>query len=251
MKKWSLKVVARLVVVVMLFNLLLVPSAQAKPDEGCGCAKSCASPGHFLEGITIVRSEEVTGRQKDRLVMDILNSPDVQNVVQESRLKFDDSKARVVVHTLDTGNTLLAVGIPTEKGALIYYKLAEPLGDAAGKKFKSQAMLHALEDDTTKLISMSVNGRPVSPLSPQQAGAAPTGGDPCGGCQSIRYQYYGKYCSRYDRGCIFGCCGPCMVACAGSAITCFVCVAIWCPLCMYSRCCTAISWGCIPCGTWP
>ena len=106
----------------------------------------------------------------------------MQNVVQESRLKFDDSKAQVVVHTLDTGNTLLAVGMPTEKGALIYYKVAEPLGDAAGKRFESQAILHALKGDTTKLISMSVNGRPVSLLSPQQAGAAPTGGNPCGGC---------------------------------------------------------------------
>jgi hypothetical protein len=251
MKKWSLKVVARLAVVVMLFNLLLVPSAQAKPDEGCGCGKSCASPGHFLEGITIVRSEEVKGRQKDRLVMSILNSPDVQNVVQESRLKFDDSKAQVVVHTLDTGNTLLAVGMPSEKGALIYYEVAEPLGDAAGKRFKSQAMLHALEGDTIKLISMSVNGRLVSPLSPRQTGAAPTDGDPCGGCQSINYSYWGQYCSHYDGDCIFGCCWGCLVACgSGNPMACFICVAIVCPLCMY-RCCDAWSWGCIPCGTLP
>ena len=73
-------------------------------------------------------------------------------------------------------------------------------------------MLHALEGDTTKLISMSANGRPVPPLSPQQAG---------------------------------------MVACgSGNPMACFICVAIWCPLCMYT-CCDAWSWGCIPCGTLP
>ena len=220
------------------------PPRQHQERQGCGCGKSCTSRGHFLEGITIERSEEVTGRQRDRLVTGILNSLDVQNVIQESRVKLDDSKAQVVMHTLDSGNTLLAVGVPTEKGALIYYEVAESLG-----RYKSQAMLYALEGDTAKLISTSVNQRLVS-LSSGQAGAAPTGGDPCGGCGQPPWRYYCYYCTSWNNGCLVRCglgCGACAITCAtGNFWMCLFCVTAGCPGCLFT-CCTGWGTTCCDC----
>ena len=176
----------------------------------------------------------------------ILNSPDVQNVIQGSRVKLDDSSAYVVLHTLDTGNTLSAVGIPTEKGVLIYYEVVEP----GGKRYYSQAMLMTFEGETVKLISKSVNGRPVSPLPLRQAIAVPTGEDPCGGCGQPPWRYECVNCTGYDSNCLFRCglgCGACAITCAtGNFWACAFCALVGCPSCLVS-CCTGYNHHCCDC----
>jgi len=219
---------------------------------------------HPLQGITIKHSEEVKGKAKDRLVMDILKSPDVRNVFQGSPVKFSTSKAIVMVHTLDTGNTLISVGIPTEKGGLIYYELAEPLVEQE-KRYKSQAMLLAFQGETVKLISTSVNGRLVS-LSPssRQAHAVFSGSPPCGGCQnpvSGPWEYELATCTSWNSGCLIGCgigCGVCAIECIECAVTanpwaCAKCIgcALGCGYCVI-LCCQHWESTYVDCGNaWP
>jgi len=246
MKKRCLKVVGGLAVAVMLLNLVLVPSAQARVTEpwdeplpgreerqGCGCGKSCTNHGHFLEGITIERSEEVTGGQRDRLVTAVLNSPDVQNVIQQSRVKPDDSKARVMVHTLDTGDTLLAVGFPIESGVLIYYRLV------GTEERYSQAMFITIEGETAEVASKSMNGHLI-PSPSRQPGATLGSVHP-----NLDCGWLCEYCdcTHYDVQCITRCCGSCVVPCMipGNTTACVLCALLWCPLCA-STCCD--SWHC-------
>ena len=163
-------VIRTLVVVLLLASVAFPVTAQEHQGEeapqstlccgNCPTRPGVPNPKHPLQGIRITHSKEVKGPEKDRIVPRVLESPDVQNVLREASLRFHPIRAMVVRHTLDTGNTLLAIGIPTGKGALIYYELAKPLAEPGeqGYKslYKSQAMLYAVEEKTAKLLSTSV-----------------------------------------------------------------------------------------------
>ena len=203
-------------------------------------------PGHPLQEITIWHSEELTGKLKDQNVIDILTSPDVRNVFPESPMRVESVKAKVVVHTLDTGNTLLAVAISTSKGVLIYYELAEPLVKL-GRRYKSQAMLYTIEGKTVELVSTSVNGRLVSlSLSPQKGGVVLTSA--CGGCidpLNGPWEEDCVHCVALDVNDMFECRAGCIFC--GSNIPCwFFCAAVWCPFC-YLNNCLEWEWACCAC----
>lgn len=216
----------------------------APQPQSAGCSTASAGSGykHPLQGITIKQSKELAGKEKDRVALDVLKRSDVQNVLPESGVKLDGTEARVVIHTLDDGNTLLAVGIPVEKGVLIYYELAKtiaernPDGQGYRSMFKSEAMIFSIDEKTARLLSTSVNGRLVSL---RHGGPAPTQWENCGNCTDMyNWTYAGSYCASMDTGCAFRCCFGCMVACgSGNVWACFICVAVWCPACMWS-CCT-------------
>jgi len=276
-----------LIVIVLVAMLLPVSAAfpitaQEPQRDGASqsmlCCGSCPAtpatlgPKHPLHGIQIRESEEVKGPEKDFLVSKVLQSQDVQNVLREAPLKFNPTMAIIVRHTLDTGNTLLAVSIPMEKGALIYYELANPLAERDPKGrgykslYKSQAMLLGFEpeNETVKLISTSVNGHLVSPL-PREAGVIPLGTPPCGGCYDPYngpWEYDSAYCSSWNVSCLIGCgvtvCGFCVLHCAqcistGNPWACANCIAcvFACPACPVFFCCQQWEAMCTSCGTLP
>jgi len=272
---------ARAIVSTLIALLLLITVAgpatmqepegveRLTPSQPAGsCSPTLGGPGasHPLQGVTIKHSRELEGREKDLVVRRVLQAPDVRNVLKDSSMKFDPAKAMAVMHTLDTGNTLLAVVIPAEKWGLIYYELAKPLveRDPEGRGYKSiyksQAMLLAIEGETLKLVATSVNGRP-----PRKAGIAPLGSPPCGGCYSPitgPWEWEAGYCTSWDGRCLIRCgattCGPCAIACGGCiwtgnpvlCATCAWCVSISCPVCIIT-CCQHWEVTCATCGTPP
>lgn len=200
----------------------------------CSAAFARTGPQHPLQKVIVRYSEEIRGEDRDRMVLDILKRPDMQNVLQEIRVELDEREARVVVHILDTGNTLARPLAEREPGGRGYRSL-----------YKSQAMFYTLEGTTVNLLSSSMNGQLI-PL--HQTALFST----CGNCTDIyNWTYYGAYCSSMDTGCAFRCCGACIVPCGSrNLLACLLCVGVWCPLCMAS-CCTTWSWGCVSCGAAP
>jgi hypothetical protein len=265
---------ARAIVSTLIALLLLITVAgpatmqepegveRLTPSQPAGsCSPTLGGPGasHPLQGITIEHSRELEGREKDLVVRRVLQAPDVRNVLKDSSMKFDPAKAMAVMHTLDTGNTLLAVVIPAEKWGLIYYELAKPLveRDPEGRGYKSiyksQAMLLAIEGETVKLVATSVNGRP-----PRKAGIASLGSPPCGGCVSIfgPWEYESGYCISWNAGCLIGCglscarCGPPCYRCISSGQSCGDCIvcALTCAACPFI-CCERWGSTCVTCGS--
>jgi|GEM_PF-1372710 hypothetical protein len=263
---------ARAIVSTLIALLLLITVAgpatmqepegveRLTPSQPAGsCSPTLGGPGasHPLQGVTIEHSRELEGREKDLVVRRVLQAPDVRNVLKGSPMKFEPAKAMAVMHTLDTGNTLLAVVIPAEKWGLIYYELAKPLveRDPEGRGYKSQAMLVAIEGETVKLVATSINEHLIS-LSPQKAEVAPLNGPTCGECY-YSWDYSSWYCTSWDGGCLIQCgvtaCASAYYACrtcllTGSPSSCILCVslALGCTICNV-RCCQHFETSCIPC----
>lgn len=234
-------------------------SAPPQPSGNCSPALGGAGPSHPLQEVVIEHSQELKGREKEPMVRGVLQTSDVRNVLGESPIVLDPTRAMVVISTLDTGNTLLAMSVPMEKGILIYYELAEPLVEA-GKRFRSQAVLYAIESETVRLISTSMNGRLVT-LLPSPAGRATLASGPCGDCTDIfQWDYLTSYCTGYSGSCLIGCgigCGVCAITCAeciatGNGWACAKCIgcALGCGWCA-SNCCQQWETGCASCGPMP
>lgn len=276
-RNWSRGVLVTLLVMLVMLMTVFPPAFAKVPtppevqDEGhtlasqprsAGCLKAHAGPGykHPLQQITVKQFRELVGKEKDRMVADVLKRPDVQNVLQESGVKPDSTKARVGIHTLDDGNTLLAVAIPAGNGILAYYELAKTLAEPnlEGQDeyfYKSEAMLLTIDKSKNQIanISTSVNGRLVSL---RHGGPAPAQLENCGNCTDIfNWTQYGAYCTGFNGDCVRGCigvCGTCAIACAVGGIAnpgCLACLVWGCPFCIINCCYWA--YDCISCPTPP
>ncbi len=196
----------------------------SSPNRGCTPSFDDTGPSYPLGEITIQQSEELLGVRKTLAVRKVLQAPDVQNVLKGPSLKMNVANAVAVLHTLEGDNTLFVVVIPrTEKEALIYYELARPLleknpaGEGYKSIYKSQAMILAIEDQTVKLVSTSINGRLVS-LVPR-----PLSSSSCGGCISIfgPWAWDSRQCTSWDNNCMIGC----GLGCGGAAGACITCIS--------------------------
>ena len=210
-------------------------------------------PRHPFEGIRIKSSRELKGAEKARAVRQALRSRDVRNVVEETGVALDAAQAIAVRHELEGGNTLLAVAVATQREALIYHELAETLVDR-GARFKSQAMVLAVEEETARLLSVSVNGRPPQAGDGQAVGMETTS-DPCGGCVDPiwgPWQYESVDCTSTNWQCVIERCGACSIPCsAGLTPPCITCLLAWCPYWVCCGCCNAWETVCIWCPTPP
>lgn len=274
MKRLSIKTFSILLtMLVILLPLTMSLSVSAKvavplpeiPDENAepvqppsmGCPQAFSADGyrHPLQEIKVENSKELENPEKHRVIFRVLESPDVQNVLRENSAKIDLTTAMATMHTLDIGNTLLVVRILIGERALIYYELAEPLIEP-GKRYKSQAMLLAFEEETVRLITTSINGRLVSlGSSPRQMGVTMS----CGNCTDMfNWTYQSWSCTSWNGSCLIQCgfsCGGCLAPCGGCLTLgywwlCSACAscALGCGWCT-SQCCQNWESVCPWCGT--
>lgn len=233
------------------------------PNKGCTPSFGNTGPSYPLGEITIQQSEELLGVRKTRALRKVLQAPDVQNVLKSS-WEANITEAKIVLHTLKDENTLLVAVIHYgETEILIYYELTRPLleKDSTGKGYKSiyrsQAMILAIEDQTVKLVSTSINGR-LAPLVPR-----PLSSSSCGGCISIfgPWAWDSRQCTAWDNNCLIfagiGCttcaavCGSCVTT--GNVVACISCVGCTIGNCMHriNGCCRNWIPTCASCGTLP
>lgn len=256
-------------------SLAQMPIADEKPlreerqapnemkSAACSPADRRARPQWPPANMTTVSSHVLQGQVKSRIVLDVLKRPDVQNVLRDGRVSLDSEHARTAIHTLDTGNTLLAVGIPTQTGILIYYELAtileerDPEGQGFRSRYKSQAMLYKHEGEMVRLVATSINGRSVS----LPRCDSPSVQQVCGDCTNLfQWDYPSWTCANYSWSCVITCglqlCGPCAFICGeclgGNSWACGVCFfcTLGCGQCV-SQCCSQWDEVCAYCGTPP
>ncbi len=197
--------------------------------------------------IDIVSSRELIDEKKQMLEK-VVRHFDFRNVLGRRPLPADFQAAKVVEHTLKTGEFLYAVGIPIgSEQAIWFYQVTKPLVGKKGR-FESAAYLLRVRDRVADVEAVSINQRLVQPDKQMKSG------DPCGGCVDIvwgPWEYQSWVCYSYDLVCMGRCCGGCMVPCfSGNYVGCVICVGIWCPLCSFS-CCQRGGMGCVSCGGAP
>jgi len=207
---------------------------------------------HPLADIIIKNSQEVTDPyEKKTLLAQLLQHPDIRNVLIGREIG-GENEATLVRHLLNTGNSLMTMGLPVSaQEMLVSYTLNTPLEstdeNGISRCYQSQAMLFKIEEQDAILEAISVNSQAITSND-----SLAYANDPCGGCVSPisgPWSYYAQYCKRYSRSCLFGCCGPCVVPCgAGAAHACLLCVLLWCPICAMS-CCAKWYKACTPCAT--
>lgn len=266
------KVVNGILVAVTLLAVMLTPSALARvPDadllaeqqEQNGCGFWTNKQTEVLQGVEI---EPLTGTELKKAVKKALRSKDVRNVLKSASVQLDTRGAGAARHMLEAENTILAVGIPTEKGVVAYYKYEST------ERIESKAVLFQISADgeTAQLIAVSVNGhslalsgsdplvsvngRPLMLSGPDRSGGMVAQLN-CGGCVSPitgPWEYDCRNCTNTDWNCVIAHCAACIIPCsAGLTLPCMVCLLIWCPSWVYYGCCTSWEWSCCYCGTPP
>lgn len=244
-----------LIVIIALATpaVTLLSMAMAQPIED----RELPEVVHPFLKAKFIESRQLKAKDRDDAVRRALNSEDVRNVVEISRMRFDGREALAVLHMLKVDDeliTLLAVGIPRNDAALIYYELSKPIDG-----LKTQAMiLMPVGEDEVRVIASSINRR-IPRLMPRNKGSLSADGGiiassnkECGGCVNIitgPWEYDCSNCVSWNLQCLIPCCGSCWtcIFAGPSVFLCFIiCAGIWCPICLIV-CCTTWVKACCPC----
>lgn len=223
----------------LIAGLFFFPRFTSPTVQAGDQSRPSHRPWNPFEHIKIEATQELDGEAKASALAQALTSQDMRNVVSGDPVGLDTWAAKAAIHTLDTENTLLAVAIPSESTVYAYYELAEPLVEGTIGRYKSQAMLFALESENARLLATSINGRSIDLSS---GGSVSELQQDCGGCIDPFnvWEYETVYCSGYNYQCLWGCvgvCAACVVTCAGGITPgCLACLLIVCPWCVFSCC---------------